>query len=168
MKKVLLKITSLILMFSCVMGIVACEKFTLNFLEVKYVLIDRDYKVEIKDDFDFAVEEELYAVNNANEWINITCFKEESVAQKYFEMRKLEMESGVAYYRARVECLKEFLKYDEDKMMSNEINEIKDEIKELEAKIKEIDESVKNEIGINGNYVWYGTKYAILDSKILE
>ena len=174
MKKILLKLTSLILIVFCVMGVVACKKTTLNFEEIRNALIDRDYEVEIEGEYfdyadcGYAVEEELYAVNDDYEWLVVICYKEESVAKKYFEVLKAEVEMELAIYKTSVEYFKELLKYYEDEMMSDEINGIKDEIKELEAEIKEIEESVKNQMGRNGKYIWYGTKYAVMDSKILE
>lgn len=169
MKKFLLKLTSLILMVFCVIGVVACKKSALDFQEIRNTLIDRDYEVEIaSEDFDYAIEEELYAENDDYEWLVIICYKEESVAKKYFEALKAEVEVEIAYYKARVEYLKELLKHYEDEMMSDEIDGLKDEIKEYEAEIKENEETVKNQMGRNGKYIWYGTKYAVMDSKILE
>ena len=171
MKKLFFRVLICILVVFCFLTIGACFSPELSIDEARTNLKNKGYTVKITAGSDviefegYYLIEELYAENKSeNNFIRIYHFKESSVAKAYYNniverygMRISYAESAVKYYK----CI---LEQHKSEMTSEEIEDVEREIEYRQEDIETYNNELKK-IGRSGTCVWYGTYYAIQDSK---
>ena len=165
MKKFLIRLATCVLTLLCVLGIAGCSSPELDFSKARANLEAKGYIVTVKtgEDCDVGIEEQLYAMKG-EEYIRITHYKTNALAKAYYARVEAEYEASIEMYEAEIEYYEVLLDNHRDEISSDEIADAEDEIKDLKEELEELKSNMEN-VGRSGKYVWYGTKFAIEDSK---
>lgn len=170
MKKVFVQLLTLVLVICCALTSVACTpKPSFEFKQVKKVMEELDYSVEIEqgDDFygEYGVIEMLIAYeDDGNDELTIVKFSNKKIAKVYYNLMKFEAEKNIEEVKLMIKSGETILKEMRDELSSEEIDDLEDEKKDYKKELKDIEEEGRV-YGISGYYVWYGTENAIKDSK---
>ncbi len=178
MKKFLLRITTCLLTFLCLLAFASCNLFSLNFEieSVKQNLKNSGYTVKVEKisysssifnppDY-HGVDTRISAISEfGEENITILDFEKSSVAKKYYEMKTAALDEQInrlekekAYYNA-------LLTHHKNDLSPSNISSFKDKIHHYNNQLEECKEELEN-FGHLGQYVWFGTSRAIQDGQL--
>ena len=131
MKKLLLKISTCLLMLVCIVSATACgsknaplldfEKARANLKEKGYAVSIYDYETGSDPDAYYGELEYFYAYSEDDERIEISRFKNKELAKKYYQQEKAEAEQEIKTLKAEIEYYEAALKHCKNELDSEEI-----------------------------------------------
>ncbi|MBE5739792.1 MAG: hypothetical protein E7349_02925 [Clostridiales bacterium] len=171
MKKFWKTLLSCLLMIISTLSICCCApKPALDIDDAKDALEDADYDVEFitnpdTDEVEFAesIDKYLTAEGENDEYICMILFDSATMAKKYYNTLLYSVESEIKQMEANIKACEYYLKKYDEKIKSDERDEIEDWIKEDKKDIEKYEEEYC--IGRSGKLVWYGSIDAIKDTK---
>ena len=158
MRKIIKKISAVLMVaISCLL--ISCNGLTpeLDISKARKNLKENDYYVEKNNEMlndEWSMEEILYASDDDENFIVIIEFDSVKSAKTYYKtyVREKQEKNALKFYEYIIKNYSEEL----DK---EDLDDFKEEKKEAEEYLE------KNSNGVQGKYVWFGTKDAIEDTK---
>lgn len=163
MKKILATMLAVLMLATCVLTFASCgAKPEMDFAKIEEKFKD-DEKIVVsydKEDLDANVEEEISLYKPAesedaeSEMLYIVRYKDTKSAKLAYKELKMSFDNQKKAIKLEIEYNENMLKQYEDKLTSDEINELNDEIKELKEDLEDLKENIS--FGRSGKVVWYG------------
>lgn len=171
MKNLMKKLLALALVVSCVFAMASCSLFgpkpPKDLEQVAKDLEDSDdYYASWTNDEDEiddpSVVERLY-VRSEDDNLIVIVFESTKAAKLYYKSLEISYNAEIDSTKNQIKMMEYTLKHYEDKLSSDEIDELEDEIKELTEELEEMKDDFV--LGRSGKRVWYGSKEILKDIK---
>ena len=168
MKKIISSFIAFIMIISLVLSISSCVAIPkLDLKHAERALKEENYYVSYIDDaedLDAGEIENFTATSrDGKDHLYVVRYETTKLAKLNYEVIKLERQNSIDATKKEIKIIEYTLKKFDKDLSRTEYNELNDRLEDLYDALDTLQKDLS--IGINGKYVWVGTKNAIKDSK---
>lgn len=168
MKKIISSFVAFIMIIGLVLSVSSCVAIPkLDLKQAERALKEENYYVSYIDDAEDldAGELERFSASSRDEkdYLYVTRYETIKLAKLNYEVIKLERQSNIDSIKKEIKVIEYTLKKFDKELSRTEYNDLSDDLENLYDALDTLQKDLS--IGINGKYVWIGTKNAIKDSK---